>query len=103
MCDAGACPPATFREQWCSYWLHSGHLSIDGLKMSKSLKNFITVRAALQEFSARQLRLLFCLQVRRRRMKRLRLCVGHCGWLLQRCPDWKPGTVPRLEVPARAL
>ena len=30
--------------QWVNYFLHSGHLSIDGLKMSKSLKNFITIR-----------------------------------------------------------
>ena len=30
--------------------------------MSKSLKNFITVKEALRDFSARQLRLLFCLQ-----------------------------------------
>ena len=29
--------------QWVNYFLHSGHLSIDGLKMSKSLKNFITI------------------------------------------------------------
>jgi cysteinyl-tRNA synthetase len=29
--------------------------------MSKSLKNFITIDEALREFSARQLRLLFCL------------------------------------------
>jgi cysteinyl-tRNA synthetase len=30
--------------QWTNYFLHSGHLDIDGLKMSKSLKNFITIR-----------------------------------------------------------
>ncbi|NJR41316.1 MAG: class I tRNA ligase family protein [Akkermansiaceae bacterium] len=61
VCCAGSCPPSAFSEQWCNYWLHSGHLAIDGLKMSKSLKNFITIREALREFSARQLRLLFCL------------------------------------------
>ncbi|GBG86559.1 hypothetical protein CBR_g41622 [Chara braunii] len=48
--------------QWCNYFLHSGHLHIDGLKMSKSLKNFITVRQALEDWSPRQLRLLFLLQ-----------------------------------------
>lgn len=37
-------------------------MAIDGLKMSKSLKNFITIGEALKEFTARQLRLLFCLQ-----------------------------------------
>jgi cysteinyl-tRNA synthetase len=30
--------------QWVHYFLHSGHLGIEGLKMSKSLKNFITIR-----------------------------------------------------------
>ena len=31
-------------QQWVNYFLHSGHLGIEGLKMSKSLKNFITIR-----------------------------------------------------------
>lgn len=30
--------------QWVNYFMHSGHLSINGLKMSKSMKNFITIR-----------------------------------------------------------
>lgn len=30
--------------QWVNYFMHSGHLGIEGLKMSKSLKNFITIR-----------------------------------------------------------
>lgn len=30
--------------QWTNYFLHSGHLNIEGLKMSKSLKNFITIQ-----------------------------------------------------------
>ena len=30
--------------QWVNYFLHSGHLNINGLKMSKSLKNFYTIR-----------------------------------------------------------
>jgi cysteinyl-tRNA synthetase len=34
--------------QWVNYFLHSGHLEIEGLKMSKSLKNFITIRCGLQ-------------------------------------------------------
>lgn len=28
---------------WVKYWIHTGHLYIDGLKMSKSLKNYITI------------------------------------------------------------
>eukprot|EP00798_Chlamydomonas_sp_ICE-L_P006478 gene6478-biopygen1653 len=48
--------------QWVNYFLHSGHLEIEGLKMSNSLKNSITIREALKSFSARQLRLLLVLQ-----------------------------------------
>jgi len=47
--------------RWVRYFLHSGHLTIEGCKMSKSLKNFITIQQALKENSARQLRLAFLL------------------------------------------
>lgn len=46
---------------WVRYFLHTGHLTIAGCKMSKSLKNFITIKDALQKHSARQLRLAFLL------------------------------------------
>lgn len=46
---------------WVYYFLHSGHLTISGCKMSKSLKNFITIKDALKTHSARQLRLAFLL------------------------------------------
>lgn len=45
--------------QWVNYFLHAGHVHIEGLKMSKSLKNFISIKEALKKFSARQLRFLF--------------------------------------------
>ncbi|GAA5982819.1 hypothetical protein JCM11641_004635 [Rhodosporidiobolus odoratus] len=45
--------------QWVNYFLHTGHLHIEGLKMSKSLKNFITIDEALQKHTARQLRFAF--------------------------------------------
>jgi len=48
--------------QWVNYFLHTGHLHIEGLKMSKSLKNFITICDALKQHSARQLRLSFIAQ-----------------------------------------
>jgi cysteinyl-tRNA synthetase len=48
--------------QWVNYFLHFGHLHIKGLKMSKSLKNFVTIRQALATHSARQIRLMFLLQ-----------------------------------------
>lgn len=45
--------------QWVDYFIHTGHLHIDGLKMSKSLKNFISIRSVLSRVSSRQLRLFF--------------------------------------------
>uniref|UniRef100_A0A6Q2YIX2 Cysteine--tRNA ligase, cytoplasmic n=1 Tax=Esox lucius TaxID=8010 RepID=A0A6Q2YIX2_ESOLU len=44
---------------WVRYFLHTGHLTITGCKMSKSLKNFITIKDALAKNTARQLRLAF--------------------------------------------
>ncbi|XP_069480252.1 cysteine--tRNA ligase, cytoplasmic isoform X2 [Ambystoma mexicanum] len=46
-------------DHWVRYFLHTGHLTIAGCKMSKSLKNFITIRDALKKNTARQLRLAF--------------------------------------------
>ena len=47
---------------WVNYFIHTGHLGIQGLKMSKSLKNFTTIRAALEsEWTPRSLRIAFLL------------------------------------------
>lgn len=46
-------------ETWCSCWFHTGHVHIEGRKMSKSLKNFITVREMLESNHADDFR-LFC-------------------------------------------
>ncbi|VEV57745.1 cysteine--tRNA ligase, putative [Plasmodium vinckei vinckei] len=47
--------------QWVNYFLHSGHLHIEGLKMSKSLKNFITIKNMLKKYTSNQIRILFLL------------------------------------------
>ena len=49
--------------QWVNYFLHMGHLSIAGSKMSKSLKNFTTIREALSrgDWTPRGLRIVFLL------------------------------------------
>ncbi|KAL8381358.1 hypothetical protein RB595_005564 [Gaeumannomyces hyphopodioides] len=49
--------------QWTNYFVHMGQLRIRGLKMSKSLKNYTTIRTALSqnEWSARSLRICFLL------------------------------------------
>jgi len=47
---AGTCAAVgQLAEPWVRHWLHTGHVHIDGRKMSKSLKNFITVRAMLMD------------------------------------------------------
>ncbi|CAF2977534.1 unnamed protein product [Rotaria socialis] len=48
-------------DSWVNYFLHSGHLTISGCKMSKSLKNFVTIQQALEKYTSRQIRLLFLL------------------------------------------
>lgn len=47
--------------QWVNYFVHTGHLNIEGLKMSKSLKNFVKIQEALMDNTSRQLRFLFLL------------------------------------------
>lgn len=51
------------KHQWINYFMHMGHLQIHGSKMSKSLKNFVSVRDALQRggWTARGLRVVFLL------------------------------------------
>lgn len=44
---------------WIETFIHSGHLMIDGLKMSKSLKNFLTIRDILQQYTKEELRFFF--------------------------------------------
>jgi cysteinyl-tRNA synthetase len=58
MAQAEACSGC---HQWVNYFVHAGHLHIEGFKMSKSLKNFITIQQALEHNTARQIRLLFLL------------------------------------------
>ncbi|RPA95864.1 cysteinyl-tRNA synthetase [Choiromyces venosus 120613-1] len=51
------------KHQWVNYFLHMGHLSIHGSKMSKSLKNFVSIRDALTRggWTPRGLRIVFLL------------------------------------------
>jgi len=47
---------------WVGHFIHMGHLHINGLKMSKSLKNFVKVEELLKSGTARELRMMFLLQ-----------------------------------------
>ncbi|NXJ14536.1 SYCM protein, partial [Odontophorus gujanensis] len=70
-------------EQWGNYFLHSGHLHVKGSqeKMSKSLKNYITIKDFLKKFSSDQFR-MFCLRSRYSSGKR------RCVWLIAYLPAW---------------
>ena len=61
-CAAHNCAHAA---DWVKHWIHTGHLYIEGRKMSKSLKNFVSIRDFLNgEYSthpALDFR-IFCLQ-----------------------------------------
>ncbi|XP_075419541.1 putative cysteine--tRNA ligase, mitochondrial [Tenrec ecaudatus] len=50
-------------KQWGNYFLHSGHLHVKGKeeKMSKSLKNYVTIKDFLKKFSPDVFR-LFCMR-----------------------------------------
>lgn len=45
--------------QWINYFLHTGHLNIDGLKMSKSLKNFKKISEFIKQYNPNTFRLYF--------------------------------------------
>jgi cysteinyl-tRNA synthetase len=42
-----------------NYWMHNGHVTIDGRKMSKSLGNVVLVKDALNNFSGEVIRFFF--------------------------------------------
>lgn len=44
-------------ENLANYWMHNGHVMVDGVKMSKSLGNFITVHDLLAKYPANVIRL----------------------------------------------
>jgi len=47
-------------KQWINYFLHTGHLKIEGLKMSKSLKNFKKISDFISIYNPNTFRLYFC-------------------------------------------
>ena len=48
-------------DSWVNYFIHHGHLHIDGRNMMHGLKNFLTIQGALECYTAAQLRMLFLL------------------------------------------
>ncbi len=58
-CEIAQMEAASGQAPLVRHWLHSGFLQIDSSKMSKSLGNFLTIKAALKVTSANVLRLMF--------------------------------------------
>ncbi|MGD8505531.1 MAG: cysteine--tRNA ligase [Candidatus Bathyarchaeota archaeon] len=50
---------ATGKKPFVKYWMHTGLLNIKGTKMSKSLKNFVTIREILSRYDPEVLRLYY--------------------------------------------
>ncbi len=51
---------ASGKKPFVRYWMHSGMVRVNGEKMSKSLKNFVTIRDVLKRHGAESLRVLVC-------------------------------------------
>jgi cysteinyl-tRNA synthetase len=47
------------KQKFCRCWIHTGFLTVNGEKMSKSLGNFITLKQALSKSSPNALRLFY--------------------------------------------
>ena len=50
---------AALNKKFCNYWLHTGFLTVNGEKMSKSLGNFIKLKDVVSKFSLNAIRLFF--------------------------------------------
>jgi Cysteinyl-tRNA synthetase len=50
-------------KKFVNYWIHNGFVNINNEKMSKSLKNFITVRDLLEKYNPEVIRLFLCLPI----------------------------------------
>lgn len=57
--EVAQCQAFYKKNSWVKYFMHTGHLNINGLKMSKSLKNFTTIKCILERCTPIQLRILF--------------------------------------------
>ncbi|MEX1063833.1 MAG: cysteine--tRNA ligase [Candidatus Paceibacterota bacterium] len=49
---------ASDKKPFVEYWLHSGLLTVNGQKMSKSLDNFVTIREILKDYQPEALRMM---------------------------------------------
>ncbi len=45
-----------YQKQFVKYWMHNNMVTVDGVKMGKSLKNFITIKDAVQKYDPMAIR-----------------------------------------------
>ncbi len=50
---------ATTGKKWVNYWVHNGFITVNKEKMSKSLKNFTTLRDAMKDYDPNTLRFFY--------------------------------------------
>lgn len=73
------------RKQWVNYWFHIGHLvTTDNIKMSKSLKNFVTIKEFLKHYSRDQLRMACLLSTYHQHIEFSDDVMLHAGDILKR-------------------
>ncbi|XP_055318912.1 probable cysteine--tRNA ligase, mitochondrial [Sitodiplosis mosellana] len=73
------------RKQWVNYWLHIGHLvTTENVKMSKSLKNFVTIKEFLKHYSRDQLRMACLLSTYHRHVEFSDEILLYAGDILKR-------------------
>lgn len=73
------------RKQWVNYWLHIGHLvTTDNIKMSKSLKNVVSIKEFLKHYSRDQFRMACMLSTYHKHIEFSDDVMLHAGEILQR-------------------
>jgi len=74
--------------EWIKYFLHSGHLNIDGEKMSKSLKNFTTIKFYLENVgTSQELRVLFLMHKWDKPLDYSQGTIDEAKWVNKRLQD----------------
>lgn len=93
-------------DQWVNYWIHIGHLQMrDSGKMSKSLKNTISVTQFLQKYSPNVLRIACLLSHYRSHMVYSDAFMDHANSIyrkidnfLKDCTAYTNGIKPRVDI-----
>ncbi|BFZ24477.1 hypothetical protein BsWGS_27516 [Bradybaena similaris] len=94
--------------QWVNYWLHTGHLFLSGQvdKMSKSLKNVISVSECLQDYTPNHFRMLCLLnnyknriEFSDERMQKAVSIVTALNSIINRCDLYAKGQVDCGDIP----